>query len=207
MSSISRLTLSLCLSAPHVPLSTCAPAQVTHPLCVIEWLLGRWHGLKAHKIAQGEEEDRARPLEHSKSFFLMLSDATWLPPPYRQLEHFQGYLITLWGPALVSNTIYWLNLDQMKSVSPVEPLCPLLLYFLIGLIVATISGFEHRGLVMRRKYILTGESRQEDLRAIFAFVAHTPEGHAVERIGQIADVLCGAWFQVILFCVNVYDCD
>ena len=150
MCSISGLTLSLSLSAPHVPLSTCAPAQVTHPLCVIEWLLGRWHGLKAHKIAQGEEEDRARPLEHSKSFFLMLSDATWLPPPYRQLEHFQGYLITLWGPALVSNTIYWLNLDQMKSVSPVEPLCPLLLYFLIGLIVATISGFEHRGLVMRR---------------------------------------------------------
>ena len=48
---------------------------------------------------------------------------------------------------------------------------------------------------MRRKYILTGESRQEDLRAIYAFGSHTPEGHAVERIGVIADVLCGSWFK------------
>jgi hypothetical protein len=38
----------------------------------------------------------------------------------------------------------------------VEPICPLLLYHLIGLIVTTVSAFEHRGLVMRRKYILTG---------------------------------------------------
>jgi hypothetical protein len=68
-------------------------------------------------------------------------------------------------------------------------------YQLIGLIVATISGFEHRGLVMRRKYVLTGESRQEDLRAIFAFRAHTPEGHVVERIGVIADVICAHYFR------------
>ena len=48
---------------------------------------------------------------------------------------------------------------------------------------------------MRRKYVLTGESRQEDLRAIFAFRAHTPEGHVVERIGVIADVICAHYFR------------
>ena len=31
------------------------------------------------------------------------------------------------------------------------------------------TGFEHRGHVLRRKYILTGESKSEDFRATFAF--------------------------------------
>ena len=52
---------------------------------------------------------------------------------------------------------------------------------------------------MRRKYVLTGESKQEDLRAIFAFRAHTPEGHTVERIGMIADVLCVKGFKAVSY--------
>ena len=52
----------------------------------------------------------------------------------------------LWGPSLISCTLYWVNLSDMGGVSAVEPLCPLLLYNLIGLIVATVSAFEHRGM-------------------------------------------------------------
>ena len=117
-------------------------AMLTHPLCQILRLIQRLRGTNSPH----------------KSFFLYLSDATWLPPPYRQLEDFQMYLCTLWGPALLSAFCYWGILQDTGNISAVEPLCPLLLYFLIGLIVATISAYEHRGLVMRRKYILEGES-------------------------------------------------
>ena len=93
-----------------------------------------------------------------------------------QLCEFQWYLCRLWGPSILAVLLYVTHLEDMADVSVVEALCPMLLYSLIGLIVATISAFEHRGLVMRRKYTLPGESRQEDLRAIFAFGSHTPEG-------------------------------
>lgn len=150
-------------------------AMFTHPICVMEGL-----------------SDRMK-----NRLLTLLSDATWLPLPYLNFEDFQIYLVKLWLPTLIALGTCVANRRKMANISIVEPICPLLLYNLIGLIVATISGFEHRGLVMRRKYVLTGESKQEDLRAIFAFRAHTPEGHAVERIGVIADVLCVKDFKAV----------
>ena len=40
---------------------------------------------------------------------------------------------------------------RMRAVSAAEPASPAALYLLLGLVVSTIAGFEHRGLVMRRK--------------------------------------------------------
>ena len=44
---------------------------------------------------------------------------------------------------------------------------------------------------------------QEDLRAIFAFAAHTPEGHEVEKIGVIADAMCGRYKTIRFVCSNL----
>jgi len=141
-------------------------AVITHPICIIQSLL---------------------PKSKTRLFQIM-SDACWLPLPYNQYRDFQWYLMKLWLPSCMSLGLYLYYSEYMTNISIVESMGPIVLYQLVGLIVATISAFEHRGLVMRRKYVLTGESKQEDLRAMFAFRAHTPEGHVVERIGLIADL-------------------
>jgi len=149
-------------------------AMMTHPICVAQNILG---------------------IRGRRSLFQILSDATWLPLPYRKFRDFQHYLIKLWLPTLISTIVYLTYIESMQRVALIEVIGPFILYWLIGFIVATNSGFEHRGHVLRRKYILTGESKSEDFRATFAFRAHTPEGHAVERIGIIADHLCGKAFK------------
>ncbi len=79
------------------------------------------------------------------------------------------YLSWLWVPSLLSLSIYMIYRQHMPAVSVFEPIAPIISYSLVGLIVSTVSGFEHKGLVMRRKYLLTGEGKSEDLRAIYAF--------------------------------------
>ena len=60
-----------------------------------------------------------------RRFVDMLSDATWLPLPYREFEDFQMYLIKLWLPTLVSLATYLLMLHD-RSHSSVRPPGPLL---------------------------------------------------------------------------------
>ena len=102
----------------------------------------------------------------------------------------------LWGPSMFSMVAYCVFNSYMEHVSLMEVMSPLILYFIIGTYIATISGYEHPKLVLRRLNMhLSSEVRQNELHAIFAFRAHTPEGHAVNQIATIADVLFKNKFQ------------
>jgi hypothetical protein len=70
---------------------------------------------------------------------------------------------------------------------------------MIGTYISTVSGYEHHRMVLRRlNQALSRESQQDELHAIFAFRAHTPEGHAVEQMGLIADVLFSTSYRCVL---------
>ena len=179
-------------------------AMITHSLCGLESRFGPMGFLTSalssvrggrRKLdvleAEGGGAGRRR---NAQPVYKILSDSTWLPPGYTDLRHFQRYLRALWLPGAAAALVYSLGAGRMRAVSAAEPLCPAVLYSILGLVVSTIGGFEHRGLVMRRKYALTGESQGEDFRATFAFRSHTPEGHLVEKIAIISEVCeVGRW--------------
>ncbi|EKX33593.1 hypothetical protein GUITHDRAFT_147817 [Guillardia theta CCMP2712] len=79
--------------------------------------------------------------------------------------------------------------DEVE-ISVLEVLSPIGVYIMRGMYIATISGYEHPRLVLRRlNPALSSELKRNELQAVFAFRAHTPEGHAVDHIGAITDVI------------------
>jgi hypothetical protein len=128
--------------------------------------------------------------EGKSSLYDVLTECQWLPLPFASFDAFQHYLMSLWGPSMFSIVSYCVFYRYMQHISLMEVLSPLMIYCIIGTYMATISGYEHPKLVLRRLNMhLSSEVRQNELHAVFAFRAHTPEGHAVNQIGTIADVL------------------
>jgi len=153
-------------------------AFISFPLCkILDYL-------------RSEEDDER------SSFYDILTESQWLPSPYASYDAFQHYLMGLWGPSMFSIISYCVFFSYMEHVSLMEVLSPIIIYFIIGTYIATISGYEHPKLVLRRLNMhLSSEVRQNELHAVFAFRAHTPEGHAVNQIATIADVLFKNKFQ------------
>mmetsp|Transcript_23394 Transcript_23394/g.76019 ORF Transcript_23394/g.76019 Transcript_23394/m.76019 type:complete len:1170 (-) Transcript_23394:1860-5369(-) len=148
-----------------------ALAPISFPLCkVLDWM-------------QTDDDEEA-------SFYDILTESQWLPEPHTSFDSFQHYLMTLWVPSVFSLLVFFMFHSEMDSISIMEVLSPFTMYIIIGTYIATISGYEHPKLVLRRLNMhLSSEVRQNELHAVFAFRAHTPEGHAVDQIGAIADVL------------------
>uniref|UniRef100_A0A7S0THZ0 Uncharacterized protein n=2 Tax=Hemiselmis andersenii TaxID=464988 RepID=A0A7S0THZ0_HEMAN len=131
----------------------------------------------------------------------ILTEAQWLPVPYTSFNAFHTYLFKLWAPALWSVVAFFFFFPKGSDrglLGTDEVLQPLCLYALIGTYISTISGYEHYRIVLRRlNQALSRESQQDELHAIFAFRAHTPEGHAVEQMGCIADILYSTSYKRI----------
>eukprot|EP00292_Cryptomonas_paramecium_P003942 CAMPEP_0113685044 /NCGR_PEP_ID=MMETSP0038_2-20120614/14407_1 /TAXON_ID=2898 /ORGANISM="Cryptomonas paramecium" /LENGTH=743 /DNA_ID=CAMNT_0000604995 /DNA_START=167 /DNA_END=2395 /DNA_ORIENTATION=- /assembly_acc=CAM_ASM_000170 len=148
----------------------------------------------SRKLDVMEADSKAKTQKGALPVHKILMDATWLPLGYNSFKHYQAQMRMIWLPALIAGLIYLCFSRHMPAVSAAEPLCPMVLYSLIASIVSTTAGFEHRGLVTRRKYVLAGESTEEEFRAAFAFRSHTPEGHLVEKIELISQVCeVGRW--------------
>ena len=79
-----------------------------------------------------------------------LPESQWLPSPYASFDAFQHYLMGLWGPSMFSIVSYCFFYSYMERVSLMEVISPLMIYFIIGTYIATISGYEHPKLVLRR---------------------------------------------------------
>jgi hypothetical protein len=160
-------------------------AVVALPLCVVLDLL---------HVTAGTTEDGEK-----KSLYDLLTESQWLPVGYISYDSFQYYLMKLWMPSLFSVMVYCIWNSSMQVISPSEVLSPIAIYLIIGTYISTISGFEPARLVRRRLNPAISESiKQNELQAIFAFRAHTPEGHLVDQIGAIADVLFATryrWFS------------
>eukprot|EP00960_Hanusia_phi_P050065 759977-Hanusia_phi.AAC.2 len=124
------------------------------------------------------------------SLYDILSESQWLPEPYTSFDSFQYYLMVLWLPCIFSLVIFFVFYSQMDKISVLEVLSPIGVYIMRGMYIATISGYEHPRLVLRRlNSALSSELKRNELQAVFAFRAHTPEGHAVDHIGAITDVI------------------
>uniref|UniRef100_A0A7S4KVP2 EF-hand domain-containing protein n=1 Tax=Guillardia theta TaxID=55529 RepID=A0A7S4KVP2_GUITH len=124
------------------------------------------------------------------SLYDILSESQWLPEPYTSFDSFQYYLMVLWLPCIFSLVIFFVFYSQMDKISVLEVLSPIGVYIMRGMYIATISGYEHPRLVLRRlNPALSSELKRNELQAVFAFRAHTPEGHAVDHIGAITDVI------------------
>lgn len=119
-----------------------------------------------------------------------LTQSQWLPTPYNSFDEFQYYLMKLWLPSIFSVVCYVLFSSYMQHISVAEVLSPTVIYIIIGSYVSTISGYEHPRMVLRRMNMaISAQTKLNELQAIFAFRAHTPEGHMVDQIGSIADFL------------------
>jgi hypothetical protein len=122
----------------------------------------------------------------------------------------------LWVPSLFSLVTMLVFLNDMGGVSLMEISSPITQFTIIATYIATISGYEHSKLVVRRlQPIRPGKkgargppssharSRNSELNAVFAFRAHTPEGHAVDQIAAIAEMLFSRHFQSMTTMLSV----
>ena len=132
-----------------------------------------------------------------------LIDAQWLPDNHLSFDAFHWYLMKLWAPSLFSLVVMFVYWKDMDSLSPLEMSSSLTQFIIIAAYIATISGYEHSKHVVRRlhpardvaKAAGAPKRNNNELKAVFAFRAHTPEGHAVDQIAAIADMLFSRHFH------------
>ena len=178
-------------------------AFVTLPIAGI---LHRLHGgqsaedMPIHSEQGPGTNSRWRRGFHNKSLYDILRMSQWLPHPFSTFDALQRYLMAQWLPCISALALYVIFQDSMLHVSLMEVLYPLGVYMVIGMYHATISGYEHPKLQLRRiNTTLSWEFKHNELQAVFAFRAHTPEGHAVDQINFIADVLFASQFKTLTY--------
>ena len=121
-----------------------------------------------------------------KSIISRLAEAHWLPVFSATYDDYQFYLMQLWLPSACSLLVYTLYHDGMVNISTAEVVSPFVVYALLIAYVSMISGFEPSRLVLRRlNPELSDDAQRNELQAVFAFRAHTPEGHCVDQIGKV----------------------
>ena len=133
-----------------------------------------------------ERAARAAGAGPYKSIISRLAEAHWLPDFSATYNDYQIYLMQLWLPSACSLLVYTLYHDGMVNVSTAEVVSPFVVYALLIAYVSMISGFEPSRLVLRRlNPELSDDAQRNELQAVFAFRAHTPEGHCVDQIGKV----------------------
>jgi hypothetical protein len=148
----------------------------------------------ANSVAK--RQARLRRKDKGKSLYDILRASQWLPHPFTTFDGLQRYLMAQWVPCFLALGVYCVFQDHMLHVSLMEIIYPLCIYLVIGMYLATISGYEHPKLQLRRmNTTLSWEFKHNELHAVFTFRAHTPEGHAVDQINCIADVLFASQFK------------
>ena len=147
-----------------------------------------------------------------------LVDNQWLPEPHHHFDEFQWYLMKLWVPSLFALVVMLGWLSDMGNVSVMEIGSSITQFMIIATYIATISGYEHSKLVVRRLQPIRpkksgalavrvqqsqSRARDSELNAVFAFRAHTPEGHAVDQIAAIAEMLFSRHFKTTATMLSV----